>query len=136
MSGNRRGRRHGWERERWKKIHEREKKERKRDRDRRKKDRETGAGERDIGRETGVGRERERERQGRKRKKLQTQKIHGILSCSTLLRRTECSTTSDVLQSTVVLQSGYQRQGGKEKDRRRDGLGEREKDITRGDRII
>ena len=32
----------------------------------------------------------------------------------------------------VVLQSGYQRQGGKEKDRKRDGLGEREKDITRG----
>ena len=37
-------------------------------------------------------------------------------------------------QSTVVLQSGYQRQGGKEKDRKRDGLGEREreKDITWG----
>ena len=30
-----------------------------------------------------------------------------------------------------MLQSGYQRQGGKEKDRKRDGLGEREKDITR-----
>ena len=44
----------------------------------------------------------------------------------------DCSTTSDVLQATVVLQSGYQRQGGKEKDRKRDGLGEREKDITRG----
>ena len=47
-------------------------------------------------------------------------------------------------QSTVVLKSGYQRQGGKEKDRKRDGLGqrerererEREKDITWGDRII
>ena len=41
-------------------------------------------------------------------------------------------------QSTVVLQSGYQRQGGVEKDRKRDGLGEREreKDITRADRII
>ena len=37
-----------------------------------------------------------------------------------------------MLQSTVVLQSGYQRQGGKEKDRKRDGLGEREKDITGG----
>ena len=37
-----------------------------------------------------------------------------------------------MLQSTVVLQSGYQRQGGKEKDRKRDGLGKREKDITRG----
>ena len=36
-----------------------------------------------------------------------------------------------MLQSTVVLQSGYQRQGGKEKDRKRDGLGEREKNITR-----
>ena len=48
----------------------------------------------------------------------------------------DCSTTSVVLQSTVVLQSGYQRQGGKEKDRKRDVLGEREKDITRGDRII
>ena len=35
----------------------------------------------------------------------------------------------------VVLQSGYQRQGGKEKDRKRDGLGEREKDITRGTEI-
>ena len=31
-----------------------------------------------------------------------------------------------------MLQSGYQRQGGKEKDRKRDELGEREKDITRG----
>ena len=40
-----------------------------------------------------------------------------------------------VLQSTVVLQSGYQRQDGKEKDRKRDGLGERE-DITRGGRIL
>ena len=39
-----------------------------------------------------------------------------------------------MLQSTVVFQSGYQRQGGKENDRKRDGLGEREKDITRGDR--
>ena len=29
MSGSRRGRRHGWERERWKERHEREKKERK-----------------------------------------------------------------------------------------------------------
>ena len=50
----------------------------------------------------------------------------------------DCSTTSVVLQSTVVLQSGYQRQGGKEKDRKRDGLGEREreKDITRGDRNL
>ena len=46
----------------------------------------------------------------------------------------DCSTTSVVLQSTVVFQSGYQRQGGKENDRKRDGLGEREKDITRGDR--
>ena len=42
----------------------------------------------------------------------------------------------NMLQSTVVFQSGYQRQGGKEKDRKRDGLGEREKDITRGDRIL
>ena len=59
MSGSRRGRRHGWEREKWKERHEREKKERKRDRDGREKGRETGAGERDIGRETGVG-ERDR----------------------------------------------------------------------------
>ena len=43
-----------------------------------------------------------------------------------------CSTTSVVLQSTVVFQSGYQRQGGKENDRKRDGLGEREKVITGG----
>ena len=63
MSGSRRGRRHGWERERWKERQEREKKERKRDRDGREKDIETGAGEREIGRETGVGRERERERE-------------------------------------------------------------------------
>ena len=34
----------------------------------------------------------------------------------------------------LVLQSGYQRQGGKGKDKKRDGLGEREKDITRGSR--
>ena len=59
--------------------------------------------------------EREREREGvtrEKEKKLQTQKIHGILSCR-----------------------AYQRQGGKERDKKRDGLGEREKDITREDRI-
>ena len=30
-------------------------------------------------------------------------------------------------QSTVVLQSGYQRQDGKEKNKKRDGLGERER---------
>ena len=71
-------------------------------------------GEREIGRET-----------GEKEKKLQTQKNHAILSC----RRTEWSTTSVVLQSTVVFQSGYQRQGGKENDRKRDGLGERERKI-------
>ena len=47
----------------------------------------------------------------------------------------DCSTTSVVLQSTVVLQSDYQRRGGKEKDRKRDGLGERKKDITRGTEI-
>ena len=35
--------------------------------------------------------------------------------------------TSVVLQSTVVLQSGYQRQDGKEKDRKRYWLGERER---------
>ena len=67
MSGSRRGRRHGWERERWKERHEREKKERKRDRDGREKDREAGAGERDIGREIGVG-ERERETGGKIRR--------------------------------------------------------------------
>ena len=33
-----------------------------------------------------------------------------------------------VLQFTVVLQSGYQRQGGKEKDRKRDGLCVRERE--------
>ena len=31
-------------------------------------------------------------------------------------------------QSTVVLQSGYQRQGGKEKNGKRDELGERERE--------
>ena len=46
MSGSRRGRRHGWEREGWKEIQEREKKDRKRDRDGRER-------EREIGRETG-----------------------------------------------------------------------------------
>ena len=44
----------------------------------------------------------------------------------------DCGTTSVVLQSAVVFQSGYQRQGGKENDRKRDGLGEREKDINMG----
>ena len=69
MSGSRsrRGRRQGWERERWKERQEREKKERKRDRDGREKDRETGAGERDRYRDRG-GRDRERERGGRKRR--------------------------------------------------------------------
>ena len=65
----------------------RKKKERKRDRDGR---------ERKIGRETGVGeRERERDRgekegvAGEKEKKLLIQKNHAILSCRTLLRRTD-----------------------------------------------
>ena len=50
----------------------------------RKIERETGTGERqrEIGRETGVG-ERERDT-GEKEKKLQTQKIHGILSCASI----------------------------------------------------
>ena len=62
-----------------------------------KRDIETGMGERkiererEVGRETGVGeRERESEREtGEKEKKLQTQKNHAILSCRTLLCRTE-----------------------------------------------
>ena len=62
-----------------------------------------------------------------KEKKLQTQKNHAILSCRTLLRRTELRTTVDCSTTSVVLQSGYQRQGGKEKDRKRDGLRERER---------
>ena len=103
MSGSRRGRRHGWERERWKERQSGRKKERKRDRDGREKDRETGAGE------------RKRRSDGENEKKLQKQKKFMEFYL-------------------VVLQSGYQRQGEKEKDRRRDGLGEREKDITRGDR--
>ena len=67
-------------------------------------ERETGAGEKKRERETGMGErkiereEREREREtggekegvtGEKEKKLQTQKNHAILSCCTLLRRTE-----------------------------------------------
>ena len=36
-----------------------------------------------------IERYRERERQGRKRKNYKHKKIHGILSCRTLLRRTE-----------------------------------------------
>ena len=35
-----------------------------------------------------------------------------------------------------MLLSGYQRQGGKVKDRKRDVQGKREKDITRGDRNL
>ena len=70
--------------------------------------------EREIGRETGVG-ERERERDSGEREKITNTK-----------KLTEFY--------LVVLQSGYQRQGGKERDKKRDGLGEREKDITRGDR--
>ena len=73
MSGSRRGRRHGWERERWKERQEREKKERKRDRYGREKDRETGTGERDIDRETGVG-ERQRDR-GEREKITNTKKF-------------------------------------------------------------
>ena len=52
------------------------------------------SGRKKRGRETGVG-ERERDRgekegmTGEKEKKLQTQKNHAILSCRTLLRRTE-----------------------------------------------
>ena len=76
MSGSRRGRRQGWERERWKERQEREKKERKRDRDGKEKDRETGAGEREIGRETGGGdRERERERRKRRSDRGEREKI-------------------------------------------------------------
>ena len=70
MSGSMRGRRQGWERERWKERQEREKKEIKRDRDGREKDRETGAGEREKDRDRG-----EREGvTGEKEKKLQTPK--------------------------------------------------------------
>ena len=93
MSGSRRGRRHGWERERWKERQEREKK------------RETGMGERkierqererEIGRETGA-RERERERDtgeregvtGRMRKNYKNKKNHGILSCRASIRLPE-----------------------------------------------
>ena len=77
MSGSRRGRRHGWEREGWKERQEREKKERKRDRDGREKDRGAGEREREIRRETGVGeRERERERDRGEREKItNTKKI-------------------------------------------------------------
>ena len=84
MSGIRRGRRHGWERERWKERQEREKKKRERETGMGEKHRERGAGEREIGREigreTGVGeKERDRDRgekgvTGEKEKKLQTQK--------------------------------------------------------------
>ena len=45
MSGSRSGRRHGWERERWKERQEREKK---RDRDEREKDKETGENEKKL----------------------------------------------------------------------------------------
>ena len=81
-------------------------------------------GEIEIGRETGVGeRERERERQGRKRR-------------SDRGEREKITNTKKFTEFyLVVLQSGYQRQGGKEKDRKRDGLGEREKYITRGTEI-
>ena len=67
MSGSRRGRRQGWERERWKERQEREK-----ERQGWEKGRETGAGE--------------RERQGRKRKNYKHKKIHGILSYRASIR--------------------------------------------------
>ena len=60
-------------------------KDRKKDRSGRKKERDRDAREKEEERQ---GWERERERQGRKRKKLQTQKIHGILSCRASLHRT------------------------------------------------
>ena len=96
-----------------------------------KRERETGMGERkiereerererEIGRETGVG---ERERQGRKRKNYKHKKIMQFYLAA---ERSEAR--------QFVFQSGYQRQGGKENDRKRDGLGEREKDITSGAR--
>ena len=82
------------------------KKERKRDRDGRAKDGETGA-EREIGRETGVGE-----------------------SESVRDRGEKIANTKKFMEFyLVVLQSDYQRQGGKEKDRKRDGLGERERKI-------
>ena len=81
------------------------------DRDWREKDRETGAGEREIGRETGWERERGKREEvtGEKEKKIR-------------------NTKKFMEFHLVVLQSGYQRQGGKEKDRKRDGLGERERE--------
>ena len=96
MSGSRRGRRHGWEREGWKERQKLEKKERKRDRDGRD-GRETGMREKDRERS---GRERERERErdrgvkegvtGEKEKKItNTKKNRAILSCRTLLSRRE-----------------------------------------------
>ena len=94
---------------------------RERDRDVREKDRKSDRSgrERDRKRDRG-GRERERDRGERegvteKEKKLQAQKIHGILFCCASLCRTEssttvdCSTTSVMLQSTVMLQSSYPR---------------------------
>ena len=111
MSGSRRGRRQGWERERWKERQEREKKERKGDRDGREKDRDTGAGERERGRETGVG---ERERGEKEKKITNTNKFMELYIV-----------VFHSAERSEALQSGYQRQGGKEKDRKRDGLGER-----------
>ena len=76
----------------------------------REREEETGEKERDIGRETGLERERDT---GEKEKNYKHKKIHGILSCRASLPGTkwsmtvDCSTTSVVLQSTVVFQSSY-----------------------------
>ena len=106
MSGSRRGRRQGWERERWKERQEREKKERRRDRDGRKKDRETGAGEREIGRETGVG------ERGEKEKKLQTQtnSWNFILSCYNPLSYFNPVTRDKVGKKKIERETGWERE--------------------------
>ena len=127
MSGSRRGRRHGWERERQRQ--EREKKKREREIEMGERKIETGAGERDRQRDRG-GRERERERDRGEREKITNTKnsCNFILSYFTPQNGVKHASGLQHDKCRATIQSDYQRQGGKEKDR------EREKDITRGDR--
>ena len=106
MSGKRRGKRQGWERrieretgpgvgERYRGEREREIQGRKRGRDRGEREGETGE------------KERVRERE-RGKKKLQTQKIHGILSCRASIRLPRVtSPITQIITSNICHRSNH-----------------------------
>ena len=139
MSGSKRGRRHGLERERWKERQEREKKERKRDRDGREKDRDRSGREREIGRETG-----ENEKKITKTKKFMEFYLVVLYPADRsearqwiVARQVSCYNPLSCFNTVTrdkVGKKKIERETGWERERERVREREREKDITRGDR--